>query len=191
MTEQELLKLKKQIDEASSKRSELKGQEKAILKQLKDECGAKSIEEAEQAVYEQREAQSEKDLLRQIAAKVLGDSPQNAAGNGSNAADEVSKVFEKYGVSLNDVDAIPLLNLSGARLIDGVASLALKRAKQSSSPSEAASISGTPSGNNDVKELTNQYQKDMLAARGDSQKLKSIKDRARKDGVPVDSIAFV
>jgi len=47
MDEQELFKLKKQIDEAKSKVSELKGQQKHLMKQLKDEWDCTSIEAAE------------------------------------------------------------------------------------------------------------------------------------------------
>lgn len=47
MTEKELLGLKQQIDDAKRVLSELKGEQTAILKQLKEEFGCSSIEEAE------------------------------------------------------------------------------------------------------------------------------------------------
>jgi hypothetical protein len=47
MTEQELLKLKKQVDEAKTKVSELNGHKTALLKQLKDDWKCNSIEDAE------------------------------------------------------------------------------------------------------------------------------------------------
>jgi len=47
MTEQDLLDLKQQIDDAKDSVSELKGQQTALLKQLKDTYGCATIEEAE------------------------------------------------------------------------------------------------------------------------------------------------
>lgn len=47
MTEQELLKLKKKVEDAQTQVSELKGQLQAQIKQLKDDWGCKTIEEAE------------------------------------------------------------------------------------------------------------------------------------------------
>jgi hypothetical protein len=47
MTEQDLLKLKKQIDEAKQTTSELKGHQSALLKQLKDDWKCNTIEDAE------------------------------------------------------------------------------------------------------------------------------------------------
>ena len=48
MTEKQLFDLKKQVDTANSTVSELKGQQTALLKQLKDDWGCKTIDEAEQ-----------------------------------------------------------------------------------------------------------------------------------------------
>lgn len=47
MTEQDLLKLKQKIDDAKQQSSELKGQQTALMKQLKDDWKCSSIEEAE------------------------------------------------------------------------------------------------------------------------------------------------
>jgi len=50
MKEADLLKLKQEIDQAKSSVSELKGQQTALLKQLKEEWGCSSIEEAEKKI---------------------------------------------------------------------------------------------------------------------------------------------
>jgi len=47
MTEQQLLKLKQDVDAAKTKVSELTGQRTALMKQLKDDWGCKTVEEAE------------------------------------------------------------------------------------------------------------------------------------------------
>ena len=48
MKEQELLELKEEIEDAKQKVSELTGQKNALLKQLKDDWGCDTIEEAEE-----------------------------------------------------------------------------------------------------------------------------------------------
>ena len=48
MTEKELLKLKKKIDNAEYEEQQLKGQRKAILSNLKEDFDCSTIEEAEQ-----------------------------------------------------------------------------------------------------------------------------------------------
>ena len=47
LSEKELLELKDKVDEAKQVVSELTGQRNALLKQLKDDWGCKTIEEAE------------------------------------------------------------------------------------------------------------------------------------------------
>ena len=50
MTEQNLLDLKRQIEDARTSVSELKGQQTALLRQLKDTYKCNSVEEAERMV---------------------------------------------------------------------------------------------------------------------------------------------
>ena len=47
MNEAQLLQLKKKVDEAKQKTSELTGQKNALMKQFKDEWKCSSVEEAE------------------------------------------------------------------------------------------------------------------------------------------------
>jgi len=152
-----------------------------------------SLDEAEQAVHANRKAAQKDDLLNQIAAKLgIGNSPQTVTGTSPNAADEAESVFSEYSVDPNDPEAIPLLELRGTDLVKAVSKLAIKRAKQSTpDSSEAPSLSSGAPKPAGIEGLTNQYQKDMLAARGKPSLLKDIKEKARKAGVPVDSIAFV
>lgn len=46
MTEQQLLQLKRKVDEAKTTVSELQGQQKAQMKQLSDEWGCKTLDAA-------------------------------------------------------------------------------------------------------------------------------------------------
>ncbi len=152
-----------------------------------------SLDEAEQAVHANRKAAQKDDLLNQIAAKLgIGNSPQTATGTSPNAADEAVSVFSEYSVDPNDPEAIPFLELRGADLVKAVSKLAIKRAKQSTpDSSEAPSLSSGAPKPPGLSGLTQQYQSDMIAARGKPSLLKDIKEKARKAGVPVDSIAFV
>lgn len=152
-----------------------------------------SLDEAEQAVHANRKAAQKDDLLNQIAAKLgIGNSPQTATGTSANAADEAVSVFQEYSVDPNDPEAIPLLELRGTDLVKAVSKLAIKRAKQSTpDSSEAPSLSSGAPKPPGLSGLTQQYQSDMIAARGKPSLLKDIKEKARKAGVPVDSIAFV
>jgi uncharacterized protein YaaN involved in tellurite resistance len=50
MTESELLKLKKKVDEAKQTSAELKGHQTALFKQLKEDWDCTTIEEAEQRI---------------------------------------------------------------------------------------------------------------------------------------------
>jgi len=45
-TEQDLIKLKKKVEDSARQESELKGQLTALTKQLKDDYGCKSVEDA-------------------------------------------------------------------------------------------------------------------------------------------------
>lgn len=54
MTEKDLLDLKQQIDDAKTSVSELKGQQTALLKQLKDTYKCNTIEEADALVEKMR-----------------------------------------------------------------------------------------------------------------------------------------
>jgi len=47
LDEQDLLDLKKDIDEAKTKKSELMGQKNALMNQLKTDWGCKTVEEAQ------------------------------------------------------------------------------------------------------------------------------------------------
>ena len=49
-TEQQLLDLKKQIDQAKSEVSELNGREKRLMEQLQKDWGCKTVKEAEKKI---------------------------------------------------------------------------------------------------------------------------------------------
>ena len=67
MTEQELLRKKKEIETAKTQLSELKGEEKALLKQLKDNWDCETLAEAKKKI--QKYEIEEKSLITEIAEK--------------------------------------------------------------------------------------------------------------------------
>lgn len=138
-----------------------------------------------------------KQAIRELAqAWKSGKLLNPSAGNTSDNNVEAIKVFDEYGVDPNDPEAIQLYNLRGVELVKAVSKLAVKKAKSTpTDSSEASSLQGSPNiKDRSVEELTKKYQQDILATprgkSGDSIR-RQLKEQARKNGVPVDSIAFV
>src|SRR5688572_33147927 len=105
LSSQELLEIRRELELT---RKELKGlqsrtdKDKNETQRFMDEikthvAKGKTLDEAEKIVYADREAKQKDDLLIKIAQKVgvLDNSPQDIAGNNSNAADEVAEVDRK------------------------------------------------------------------------------------------------
>jgi len=150
-----------------------------------------AAEIAAQNVFKEREEREQERAWREAVSRKLGLVSNADAGNEGNGANETAKVFDEYGISPNDADAVPLLSLQGKDLELALSKLALKRAKQQRDPSEAGSINNQkPTQSNDVAALTNNYIKDMKAARGRPSELKRIREEARKNGVDVYNIDF-
>jgi len=198
---QELLEIKKALELT---RSELKGlqsrqdKEQNEVQRFMGEVKKRmakgmSLEEAEQAVAADSQAAAEKDLLHKIAQKVgVLDSPSTPApaGNGQGQTVDVASTLSLYGLNENDPDVAAAL-ASERDTEKAALKVALKRAKQPQADASAStSVQGKPPNPSTVEELTKQYQKDMLGNRGNKSALIAIKEKARKDGVPVDSIVF-
>src|SRR5688572_1136556 len=116
---QELLDLKREIELT---RRELKGLQSRQDKELnetqrfmadvkKQMAGGKSLEEAEQAVIENRKVQEEKELLFKIARKVgvLDDVSQTTAGNGAVVTEGAAQVISELKLDANSADVISIL----------------------------------------------------------------------------------
>jgi len=66
-----LLQLKEQLEEEKSQRSELQGEYKSVMKQLKDDHGAESLEQAEKKIKkEQEELQEMEESIRERVEEV-------------------------------------------------------------------------------------------------------------------------
>ncbi len=152
----------------------------------------KSIDEAEKIVYADREAAEDKALLRKIAQKLeLDNSSPSVAGNNAHATDEVARIFNKFGVDMNDPAAVPFLSLKGAELVEKVAEYKIQKSQQPTLDSSAAtSLGSSPAPKAGMEAETQKYIKEMLAAQGNKILGKSIKEKYRKAGVPVDNVQF-
>lgn len=162
--------------------------EKGKASGLSNADAAKAADDAIQG----REREVHKDaLLEQIASK-LG---LSSAGNGAPAQASISDVLKQFPeLDPNDVEVVQnVLTQTDPEKAELAASRLLRKRANPNQPSPSASgtIVTTPAPPAGVEELTKKYQTDMKAAVGNKSLLKSIKEKARKDGVPVDSIAFI
>ena len=134
--------------------------------------------------------------FEELKKAVYGNNPNGTPTNGTpkSTAEEVQSIFKEFGVDPNHPEAHTLFNLKGVELYKGVAQLAIKSKSTPVDSSEAPSLQGRPAPQAGIKELTAKYQQDILATprgkSGDSIR-RQLKEQARKNGVPVDSIAFV
>ena len=144
---------------------------------------------ANQSLQQKAEAQSDKELLRKIAEKVLGPS---GSGTPASANAKVVEVLQQYPeLDANDPDVVTkVLSLTDTKEAE-LAALRLLRQRQSApSISAAPPAQGTPPRQpSDVEQLT-KYRAEMLSARGKPADLNAIKEKYRKAGVPVDNVIF-
>lgn len=139
------------------------------------------------SIAERTEKDKDKQLLRQIAEKVLGSSPD---GNGAKAHADIVK---SYGFDSTDPDVVrEVLSQTDPKDAE-IAALRLTIKRQNitpPSPSAASTATPSPARPADVETNTKNYIKEMIAARGNPTLLRQIKADAVKKGVPVDSVVF-
>lgn len=140
------------------------------------------------SLKEKAEAQSDKQLLRQIAEKVLGSS---GSGNPATPDAKVIDVLKQYELDPNDPDVVAKVLTQTDPKDAELAALKMLRQRQSApSISAAPPALGTPPRQpSDVEQLT-KYRAEMLSARGKPADLNAIKEKYRKAGVPVDNVIF-
>lgn len=126
--------------------------------------------------------------LEQIASQL------GSGGTQTNRQQQVADVFANVGLDPKDPRVAPFLvkEYQSPEAMELAAYRLHKELTQTPTPTAAqgASLQSKPESRADVAELTQKYQNDMLAARGKPSELKRIKEEARKNGVPVDSIVF-
>jgi hypothetical protein len=194
---------------AKSKQSEADKVRAALGKQVKKDY-AKEIEPIVESARltlgldDAQVAAYRRDLLQaEVNRRVLsGDeqTPVETQPQGSGAVETATfgeaEVLAELKMSESDPEVMQAMAQAGGnplKLAAGLATLKEKRAKapQPTLSSAAAATGGTFVPESTVAQLTTQYTKDMLAARGNATLLKQIKAEAAKKGVPVDSIGFV
>lgn len=132
--------------------------------------------------------------LRQEISKLNPAQPQ-AAGNGEKLAVDVAKVLADYQLDGNDPEVVEKVlkgNYSSPEQAELAALKLAYRRANSTTPSPAAStaLAGRPAVPANVEELTNNYKKDMLAARGKPSELDAIKAKYQKLGVNIHEVVF-
>lgn len=195
--------LSRKLDEVDARSKALQGDKDRGVSQTKDEVKElkRKIAEIEKlkkngldedGAIEEHSFREDIRAVKEQLSKLTSTQAQ-VTGNGPSLAEEQAQVFAEYKVDPNDPEAASLLSLKGVELVKEVSKLAIKRAKQSPpDSSEAGSIQGgPPAPKPGVEKLTEQYQKDLLAIpRGEDGRAQRIalKEKARKEGVPVDRI---
>jgi prefoldin subunit 5 len=71
LTEKDLLRKKREIEQAKEELSELKGQEKALMKRLEEEYGITTIEQAEEKLESLQQQVSDLDTLIQEKTEAI------------------------------------------------------------------------------------------------------------------------
>jgi len=140
------------------------------------------------SLKEKAEAQSDKQLLRQIAEKVLGSS-----GSGTPATPDakVIDVLKQYELDPNDPDVVAKVLTQTDPKDAELAALKMLRQKGSQpSISAAPPAQGSPAKPAGEAEQLAKYRQEMLSNRGKPAALKEIKDKYRKAGIPVDNVIF-
>ena len=188
-------KLKPILDEVRGVQGRQDQDRKALREFLgeyqKQKAKGLSDSEAENAavtsIKERTEAQTDKELLRKIAEKVLGPS---FAGNEPPIH---ANIVQQYSLDANDPDVIANVlsqtdpkdaEIAAARLVNR------RKAQPGMSASAASTIASTPAPPANVDSLTKQYQEKVLAARGNKSLIKGLKAEYAQKGVPVDQVNF-
>lgn len=157
---------------------------KQKAKGLTDDAAADA---AESSINERKAAQTDKELLRKIAEKVLG--PSFAGNEPPVHADIVSS----YGLDANDPEVVAnVLSLKDPKDAEIAAARLMKRRQTQPSPSATAAgtIVTSPTKHAGVEELTIQYKKEVIAARGNRRLITELRDSFAKKGVDVHSVDF-
>lgn len=195
---QNQIRLEKELKGLQSRQDKNQNEVQRFMEEVKGHVAkGKTLEEAEQLVHQSREAEKKDQLLYQIAERLgVGNSSQTpVAGNNSDATDEAARVLADLELNPNDPEVTALFALKGVEFAKEAGKLAVRKAKQSPpDPSEATALQGgSPAPKPGVVQATEEYKKEMLSAprgrSGDAQRALA-KEKARKAGVPVESITF-
>lgn len=150
-------------------------------------------ESALTVVKQQDEDAETKRMIRELYNKGGALPTNSTSGNVAASGGKVAEVVKEFGLDENDAEVVDVYRRysNPDEQEKAVLRLAASRArKDSPSVSASPTIQGRPNAPAGIEQLTKEYQKNMIAAAGNKALVKSLKDKARKDGVPVDSIVF-
>jgi hypothetical protein len=154
-----------------------------------------SLEQAEKSITAEQQAAQKDELLFKIAEKVgvLGEPSQNTAGNGGNVTIDRASTLQQYGLNANDPDVAEAIRGKSDPLELKLAALevAYKRAtKPVADASASPAVNARPAPPANVESLTADYQKEMIAARGNKTAIIATREKYKKLGVPIESVVF-
>ncbi len=200
---QVLLKIQKELEQTRNELRGLQGRQDKETSEVQRFMGevkkrmanGMSLEQAEQSITAEQQAAQKDDLLFKIARKVgvLDESPSTPAGNGQPMAVDRASTLQQYGLDANDPDVAEAIRgkTNPLELELAAAKVALKREKKPvADVSASPSIPARPAPPAGVEQLTSEYQKEMIAARGNRTAIVELRQKYKKLGVPVDSVVF-
>lgn len=175
-----------------------KGTDKQIA-QAKAEFSS-SMEEIQRILELGKQGKEATEINRELALDRLlkgQDAPSaQPRDTGSGGQDfDVEPIIKALGFPENDVALGALKKAYGDDPRTLLTEAAKLRQAQASVPNPAPSNAPPLSGGNgesqvNIEQLTQKYSSEMIAARGNRQSLQEIKERYRKQGVPVDNVVF-
>lgn len=199
---QELLEIRKQLELTRRELQGLQGRQdkeqnevQRFMSEVKKRMASgMSLEDAEKSITAEQKASEKDELLFKIARKVgvLDEPSQNIAGNGVNVTIDRASTLQQYGLDANDSDvAEAIRGKSDLELKLAALEVAYKRAtKPVADASASPAVNARPAPPANVESLTADYQKEMIAARGNKTAIIATREKYKKLGVPIESVVF-
>lgn len=141
---------------------------------------------------EEDDAESKQAILEFAKAWKSGNLPvPSSPGSGNGIGGKVAAVVQEFELDENSPEIVDIYKQFGDtyEAERAVLRLAAKRQTQPSAGMSTA-VQGKPLKSDSVEKLTRDYQKEMIAARGNKALGRETKEKFRKAGVPVDSVEF-
>lgn len=195
--------LTRKLDEVDARTKSLQGDKDRAVNKTKSEVDdlkrkIAEIEKLEKSGLDRDTALDEfsfREVVRDLKDQLgkLNPALPQPAGNSAGTAADAAKVLSEFQLDGNDPEVVAqvLSKVTEVEQVRAAAQLALKRANPNQpSPAAAGTLVGKPAPPPNVEELTKDYKKDMIAARGKPSELRAIKDKYIKLGVNIHEVDF-
>ena len=197
--------LTKRLEEVDARSKALQGDKDRGIKKTNEEVSElkrkfAEIEKLKKSGMDDDAAIEEftfRDEVRSLKDQIskLNPARPEPAGNGAGEAVDKAQVVKTYGLESTDPEVIERILRqdfkSQLEAENAALKIAYQRAKPNQpSPSAASALVGQAPQPAGLDDLTKQYQKDMLAARGNRALVIATKEKYKNLGVAVDSVVF-